>query len=137
MVGDLRRDIHWKSVARTGNLMVKDRSRVGDTQSVHVVIDVADRSQSADEVDELLGQCRTAVEAFITRGYVVTMTSVEFARNGSGLVHTITERVASYDEVGQRLARVCDIQGPNAAMTPDGRVLRVSGDGLNWDGPGA
>ena len=117
--------------------MVKDRTRVGESQRIHVIIDVAHGPENADEVEELLGQCRTAVESFLAHGHTVTMTSAELVHNGSGRVQTITELVGSYDEVGQRLARVCDAQSPKPVAKPDESALWVTCDGLSWGGLGA
>jgi uncharacterized protein (DUF58 family) len=86
--GDPVRDIHWPAVARTGKLVVKDRSRTVDLASVQVTIDAGvEGNGSADgdyrvALDGVLGRARSVVEQLLTAGYRINLVTVEPADQG-------------------------------------------------------
>jgi uncharacterized protein (DUF58 family) len=74
--GDPLRDVHWPAVARSGRLVVKDRSRVSTSQTVAVFVDVDPGAETA-RVDEALGRARSVMEQLLASGFQIELTTVE------------------------------------------------------------
>ncbi|MGF1595771.1 MAG: DUF58 domain-containing protein [Acidimicrobiales bacterium] len=139
--GDRRRDVHWPTVARTGRLMVVERGGEATTDEMTIVVDAA----PGDDLDDVLGRARAAVEALLASGRRVDLTTCETrpapgpgrrrpAVTGTDAV-AVTGPVADRRELIARLA-VADA-GPVPTPVPGlaRPTLVVSPEGLRWASP--
>lgn len=128
VVGDSPRDIHWPAVARTGQMIVRERTETLDRGELEVVVDSSD-SVSGPDFDALLGRARSALEQLLVAGWQVRLTVADGSETDAGIGSV---PIASADEVIVRLARA--IAGP---LPPVGRAeglgcLVLDAEGHRW-----
>ena len=68
--GDLRRNVHWPSVARTGILLVRDLEAPTERSSV---VDLSVRVDDPAAVDVALGRARSTGEALLAAGHGIRL----------------------------------------------------------------
>ncbi len=112
--GDLQRDVHWPSVARTGGLVVRDRRTGWTGPPPPLTIGVVELD---DELMDLaVGRARSVAEGALARGRVVRLVTAE--PDGP-----VDRRVGSVEELLVRLARC----RPGPIPPHRGTVVSASG----------
>ena len=141
--GDGGRDIHWPTVARTATMMVKDRGQAvaGAELTVMVVVN------RPDDVEQVLGWARGALERLLQAGYDIKLTTLEtddvsrsprrWARRQAptaGELRMVSAGVRGRDDVIKRLARVAvGSSAVGSSAVGGGRLgLVIDHEGLRW-----
>jgi uncharacterized protein (DUF58 family) len=90
--GDSRRHVHWKSTAKTGQLMVRQYEETRRSR-IAVVLDLdADRYTSDDEFELAVSAAASlALQAVRDGREVLITTSAEIPEHAMGIVHSIRE----------------------------------------------
>lgn len=151
-MGDSQRDIHWPTVARTGELMVRDRRRSGLREKVAVLVAVQGETEL---VDKGLGRAMTVVGGLLNDGYPVVLTTTErrpdpklrprakpararprdLARRDLAPRVEVTAAVVGRDQLIERLARACaPAPGPLSTGRSEAHLL-VTEKGVSWHSP--
>ena len=138
VAGDLQRDIHWQSVARTGTLMVKDRQELQEKQEVTVVAETSQLQQIEDieRVDFLLGSVRFVVERLWREGFPVRLITTERSLTANEQeqldVQPKDHAVVHSFELLERLAKV--VPGSTVPFLADGSkpLIVVAPQGVRW-----
>lgn len=134
--GDSQRHIHWPTVARTGELMVRDRRRSHTPEKVSILVAV--RGETED-VEQGLGRAMTVVSRLLNDGHPVVLTTTERhpapAMGGIAPRVEVTAGVVGRAQLIERLARACTpAPGPLQSRLSEAHLL-VSEEGLSWHSP--
>ncbi|MEM7337885.1 MAG: DUF58 domain-containing protein [Actinomycetota bacterium] len=151
--GDSIHDVHWPTVARHGELLVRDRRRSGVGSRIGVLIDTSTRVDEptvdpetgevqpapppldGEALEMMLGRARTILERLLAEGIQIGLSTVEREQRSVAGVETcriVSASVHGRRDVARRLAAV--VAGP-VDRTPESADLVIRPDGATWRMP--
>jgi uncharacterized protein (DUF58 family) len=106
--GDPTKDIHWKTSAKTGNMMVRLREE-NEERKIRIVLDFKKGRLITDAEEKLIRKAAATAKETIERGWSVRMEisgkGVDFGA-GSGHLHTILLFLALFDDPESKAGEV-------------------------------